>query len=162
MANTKLTELALRAANNELTTADFNAVVIALIDNERAQDADIKKLKISGKQHDRKFKDIEEEYPILPTEADDISLEVKRKGVEVLGGKKSPAYENKELRRRVYQDIYMEIKRQYGLINESGRQLSYKKLKRKYYKGALEVVADYVAPISLANEIESENEVDDE
>lgn len=105
--------------------------------------------------------DIEEEYPLLSPESDDLSKAVRKKGVEVLGGKKSEAYKNTDLRKRVYRDIYGEIKRQYGLIDEVGRQQSYKKLKRKYLKGALMVVESYQAPISLLNEIDSENELGD-
>lgn len=159
MGKTKLNELAVRAAKNELTTADINTLVLVLVDNEREQDEAIKKLRISDKQHDRKFKDIEEEYPLLPPEADDLSNAVRKKGVEVLGGKKSGAYQNKEVRQRVYRDIYGEIKRQYGLEDETGRQLSYKKLKRKYLKGALVVVSEYVLPIALENEVLEANEV---
>ena len=109
----------------------------------------------------RGLMDIEEEYPLLPPESDDLSKAVRKKGVEVLGGKKSEAYKNTDLRKRVYRDIYGEIKRQYGLIDEAGRQQSYKKLKRKYLKGALMVVESYQAPISLLNEIDSENELGD-
>lgn len=161
MASKKLNELMLRAQNNELTADDINAIVLAIADNEQGQDAEIKTLKINDKRKDRALKDIEEEYPLLPPEADDISRAVKRKGVEVMGGKKSGAYNNKDIRNRVYRDIYGEIKRQYGLEDASGRQLSYKKLKRKYFKGALNVIADYVLPIALANEVDEENEIDE-
>lgn len=116
----------------------------------------------TANQNSRDIQDIKEEYPLLPPEADDLSREVRRKGVEVLGSKKSPAYKNTSIRRSVYQDIYLEIKRQYGLINEDGRQLSYKKLKRKYFKGALDTVHKYEAPISLANDIDAENELEDD
>lgn len=121
----------------------------------------IEALEKSTAKQGRTLRDIEEEYPLLPPEADDLSNAVKRKGVNVLGGKKSNAYQNTALRKRVYQDIYSEIKRQYGLIDEKGRQQSYKKLKRKYLEGAFSVVDDYEAPIALANEIEAENELDD-
>lgn len=161
MASKKLNELMLRAQNNELTADDINAIVLAIADNEQGQDAEIKTLKINDKRKDRALKDIEEEYPLLPPEADDISRAVRRKGVEVMGGKKSGAYKNKDLRTRVYRDIYGEIKRQYGLEDTSGRQLSYKKLKRKYFKGALDVIEDYVLPIALANEVDEENEIDE-
>ena len=161
MASKKLNELMLRAQNNELTADDINAVVLAIADNEQGQDAEIKTLKINDKRKDRALKDIEEEYPLLPPEADDISKAVRKKGVEVMGGKKSGAYNNKDLRTRVYRDIYGEIKRQYGLEDVSGRQLSYKKLKRKYFKGALGIVAEYVLPIALANEVEEENDIDE-
>lgn len=161
MASKKLNELMLRAQNNELTADDINAIVLAIADNEQGQDAEIKKLNINDKRKERALKDIEEEYPLLPPEADDISRAVRRKGVEVMGGKKSGAYKNKDLRTRVYRDIYGEIKRQYGLEDTSGRQLSYKKLKRKYFKGALDVIEDYVLPIALANEVDEENEIDE-
>lgn len=161
MASKKLNELMLRAQNNELTADDINAIVIAIADNEQGQDAEIKTLKINDKRKDRALKDIEEEYPLLPPEADDISRAVRRKGVEVMGGKKSGAYKNKDLRTRVYRDIYGEIKRQYGLEDTSGRQLSYKKLKRKYFKGALGIIGEYVLPIALANEVDEENEIEE-
>ena len=122
----------------------------------------IEPLEKSTAKQGRTLRDIEEEYPLLPPEADDLSNAVKRKGVYILGGKKSNAYQNTTLRKRVYQDIYSEIKRQYGLIDEKGRQQSYKKLKRKYLKGAFSVVEDYEAPIALANEIEAENELDED
>lgn len=121
----------------------------------------IEALEKSTAKQGRILRDIEEEYPLLPPEADDLSNAVKRKGVYILGGKKSNAYQNTTLRKRVYQDIYSEIKRQYGLIDEKGRQQSYKKLKRKYLKGAFSVVEDYEAPIALANEIEAENELEE-
>ena len=122
----------------------------------------IEALEKKAAKHDREFQDIQEEYPLLPPEADDLANAVKKKGVEVLGGKNANAYKNKDLRRRLYMDIYRELKRQYGLINEKGGQLSYKKLKRKYLQGAYITVNEYVPPISISNEIEAENEIDDE
>lgn len=108
----------------------------------------------------RAVKDIEEEYPLLPPEADDLSKAVQRKGVEVMGGKKSNAYANTDIRRKVYRDIYTEIKRNYGLIDEMGRQKSYKKLKRKNFQGALTIVEGYVAPIAIQNDVDAENDLD--
>lgn len=118
----------------------------------------IEALEIREAKTARAVTDIEEEYPLLPPEADDLSIAVRKKGVELMGGKKSPAYNNKELRTRIFRDIYYEIKRQYGLIDEKGVQASYKKLKRKYYSGAIAVVGAYVLPIGLQNEVEAENE----
>jgi hypothetical protein len=112
-------------------------------------------------KHDRTLRDMEEEYPLLPPEADDISAAVKRKGAEKLGGKKSNAYQDRELRSRVYRDIYTEIKRQYGLIDDNGRQKSYKKLKRKYVNGAIAVVEGYELPVYLQNEVDGLNELED-
>ena len=110
----------------------------------------------------RAIVEIEEEYPLLPPEADDLSNAVKKKGVQVMGGKKSNAYADKDLRKKLYMDIYGEVKRQYGLVDETGRHQSYKKLKRKYLKGALIVVEQYEAPIAITNEIEALNELGDD
>lgn len=117
--------------------------------------------RISGKQ-EKSIKDIQEEYPLLPPEADDLSKEVQRKGAWVMGGKMSPAYRDPVIRRSVFRDIYGEIKRQYGLIDDMGRQKSYKKLKRKYFKGAMDIVEAYELPFHLKNKIESLNEMRDE
>lgn len=139
---------------------DINEMVLNLVIDMREMKKGVNAIKEIANRANRGVKDIEEEYPLLPPEADDLSKAVQRKGVEIMGGKKSSAYNNKDLRRKVYQDIYMEIKRQYGLINDFGRQMSYKKLKRKYLQGAFAVVDMYDAPIAIANEIESENDMD--
>ena len=120
----------------------------------------IQQLERKAAKHSRTLRDMEEEYPLLPPEADDLSKEVQRKGVAVMGGKRSPAYRNTMLRRNVYRDIYSEIKRQYGLIDDMGRQKSYKKLKRKHLKGALAVVEEYELPISLQNQVDEENDIE--
>lgn len=120
----------------------------------------IEALEKNSAKHTRSIRDIEEEYPLLPPEADDLSNAVKRKGVEMLGGKKSNAYADRDLRKRVYIDIYGEVKREFGLINERGGQLSYKKLKRKYLQAALELIGEYVLPTALEEEIESVNDLD--
>lgn len=106
------------------------------------------------------MKDIEEEYPLLPPEADDLSRAVKKRGVSVLGGKDAPAYKDRLLRSAVYRDIYHEVKRQYGLIQENGREAGYKKLKRKYLKGALTTVANYELPVHFANQVDALNEIE--
>jgi len=121
----------------------------------------ISTLEKKSARHEKHLRDIEEEYPLLPPEAEDLSRAVQRKGVEVMGGKKSNAYANTNLRRKVYRDIYTEIKRNYGLIDADGRQKSYKKLKRKYLKGAMIIIDNYEPPILLANEIDDENDLGD-
>jgi len=111
---------------------------------------------------DRFQREVEEEYPLLPPEADELSLAVRKKGVAVLGGKHSNAYKDVGFRRQVFRDIYHEIKRNYGLIDEKGKEQKYTKLKRKYLAPALEIVKAYEPPIHLSNQIESMNEIEDE
>lgn len=142
-----------KATQNELTIFDINQYAVAI-------DKKINEMMRGIVQNKKGLQNIEEEYPLLPPEADDLSNAVRRKGVQILGGKKSNAYQNKEIRRKVYRDIYYEIKRQYGLINENGSQKSYKKLQRKNLNGAFDVVENYLPPVDIENEITAENEID--
>lgn len=103
-------------------------------------------------------KEVTEESTITPAEAKTFQDAVRVKGVEVLGGKASAAYADKALRKRVFMDIHTEVKRNYGLVLESGRQLGYVFLKRKYLDNALNCISKYIAPVVLANEIEATNE----
>ena len=147
-------EVVQKAKKGELSAKDLNEIVVAVAEHEKAQDKEIY-------QNKRDMTDVKEEYPLLPPEADDLSTAVRRKGVAILGGKNSAAYKNKGLRRKLYMDIYGEIKRQYGLIDEKGRQKAYNKLKRKYITGAYSVIENYEPPIAIENEIEAENEIGD-
>lgn len=140
-----------------MTKSDYTFLLKKIEANTKKIEA----IEVKASKHGKQLREIEEEYPLLPPEADDLSKAVQRKGVEAMGGKKSNAYANKDLRRKVYRDIYTEIKRNYGLIDEMGRQKSYKKLKRKNLKGALLIVEQYILPIGLENEVNEENDLGD-
>ena len=66
---------------------------------------------------DKKIEQLEYDLPILGIEIDKITTAVKKKGVQCLGGKNSNAYQDKSLRGKVYNDIYRELKRQFGVSN---------------------------------------------
>lgn len=156
----RFAELVTKAFNGELTADHINEIVIAIGEEGAERDRRDKDRDMKLAKHERGLRDVEEEYPLLPPEADDLSREVKRKGVALMGGKKSNAYANKYLRSRIYRDIYGEVKREFGLINERGGQISYKKLKRKYLPGAFNVVEAYILPTALQEEVESLNDLD--
>lgn len=114
--------------------------------------------------HDEKIVKIENrmdklefEIPLYGAEADDLSRHVKRKGVSVLGGKKSEAYNDKGIRDKVYRDIYNEIKREFGVYAEDGKPVSYKALKRKYLPDAHNLIDSYEPPCVLAEQISDAN-----
>lgn len=140
-----------------MTKSDYTFLLKKIEENAEK----IKIVEKKASKHGKQLREIEEEYPLLPPEADDLAKAVQRKGVEVMGGKKSNAYANTDLRRKVYRDIYTEIKRNFGLIDERGRQKSYKKLKRRNLKGAMMIVDEYILPISLENEVDEENDLGD-
>lgn len=100
---------------------------------------------------------LEYDIPLYGSEADELSSHVKRKGVSVLGGKQSEAYKDTEIRSKVYRDIYDQIKREFGIYDDSGRPKSYKALKRKYIADAHELIDCYEAPTFLEELIETAN-----
>lgn len=90
------------------------------------------------------------DLPILPVEADRITEAVKRKGVSVLGGKQSSAYQNKGLRTKLYNNLYANLKYNFGIR-------SYKSIKRRQVDNAVEVINSYKPPFFLEEMIENEN-----
>lgn len=90
------------------------------------------------------------DLPILPIEESKITEAVKRKGVAVMGGKQSNAYNNRNIRQKVYNNLYANLK-----YNFSVR--SYKAIKRCECDKAIEIVNSYQPPFFLQQTIENEN-----
>ena len=106
---------------------------------------------------DTKVQKIEEDFntfksnlPLLNVDCKELQAEVRKKGIEVLGGYRSAAYNNKSLRSRTYQDIQYQIKREFG-VNR------YEAIKSRQVDKAIEIIRDYKAPYALADEITIEN-----
>lgn len=90
------------------------------------------------------------DLPIFPAEADRITKEVRKRGVEILGAKQSPAYQNKGLRTKLYTDLYTNLKHNFNVR-------SYKSIKRCDCEKAIGIVQGYRPPIYLEREISSMN-----
>lgn len=99
---------------------------------------------------DKKVERLEYDFPILGIEIDKITTAVKKKGVQCLGGKNSNAYQDKSLRGKVYNDIYRELKRQFGVS-------TYKAIKRNQCETAVEIIGDYQLPYILTEQVQMEN-----
>ena len=102
---------------------------------------------------DTKVQKIEEDFntfksnlPLLNVDCKELQAEVRKKGIEVLGGYRSAAYNNKSLRSRTYQDIQYQIKREFG-VNR------YEAIKSRQVDKAIEIIRKYKAPYILADEI---------
>lgn len=93
---------------------------------------------------------IELDLPILPLEADRITEAVRRKGVSVMGGKRSSAYNDRSLRQKVYNNLYGHLKYQFGIK-------SYKAIKRSQCDRAIEIIEKWEPPVFLADQIEQTN-----
>jgi prophage antirepressor-like protein len=93
---------------------------------------------------------LEMDLPILPIEADKITEAVKKKGVAILGGKQSNAYNDRRLRAKLYNSLYANLKYNFGVK-------SYKSIKRSQCENAIEVIQKYEPPFFIAEQIENTN-----
>lgn len=94
---------------------------------------------------------LENDTPLYGCEIDEVQKHVRRKGVNVLGGKQSEAYRDGSIRSQVYQDIYSQLKREYGCVS------SYKSIKRKYIADVHEFIDCYEPPRVLEETINNAN-----
>lgn len=106
---------------------------------------------------EKKVEHLERDIPLYGAEADELCNHVKRKGMAILGGKKSNAYKESKIRSAVYTDIYNQIKREFGLYDENGRYKSYKALKRRYLYEAHELIDAYELPTYLQERVNDSN-----
>ncbi len=90
--------------------------------------------------------EFKQDMPLLAVECDKITAAVHRRGVEVLGGKDSSAYKETSLHNKVFQDIYRELKRQFGVS-------TYKAIKRNQCERAISIIEAYVLPLVLQERI---------
>ena len=100
---------------------------------------------------DKKIDRLELDLPILGIEIDRITTAVHKKGVECLGGKNSEAYRDKTLHGKVFNDIYRELKHQFGI---SG---TYKAIKRSQCDLAVSIIEGYQLPYVLLEQVQFKN-----
>ena len=94
-----------------------------------------------------KVRSLEDDMPLYGCEIDEVQKHVRKKGVEVLGGKGSEAYRDGSVRSQVYSDIYNQLKREYGCVS------SYKSIKRKYVDAVHVFIDRYEPPTALLEQI---------
>lgn len=98
-----------------------------------------------------KIQSLEEDMPLYGCEIEEVQKHVRKKGVEVLGGKDSNAYKDGGIRGSVYSDIYKQLKREFGCV------ATYKSIKRKYLADVHEFIDTYLLPIALAEVVHDTN-----
>ena len=94
--------------------------------------------------------DLKDNMPLFNIECKELQALVRSKGVQVLGGYKSNAYNDHSLRGRVYSDIQRQIKREFGISK-------YEAIKRSQLEIARNIIEEYKAPTVLVAEISSLN-----
>lgn len=82
---------------------------------------------------------------------DEIQQHVKRRVVNILGGKQSEAYRDNSIRHKTFSDIWTQLKREYGCVS------TYKSIKRKYIDDVHEFIDCYVVPKYLDELIHDAN-----
>lgn len=94
--------------------------------------------------------DLKDNMPLFNVECKELQALVRSKGVQVLGGYKSPAYNDPSLRGQVYSDIQRQIKREFGISK-------YEAIKRSQLEIARRIVDEYKAPTVLVTDISKLN-----
>lgn len=108
-------------------------------------------------QHDKKIEgvvksvdDLKANMPLFNIECKELQGLVRKFGIKVLGGYKSPAYDDNSLRGKVYADIQHQLKREFVVSR-------YEAIKRSQLETAKRIIEEYKAPTVLANEIQIAN-----
>lgn len=95
--------------------------------------------------------ELKENVPLYSCDIDEIQQHVKRRVVNILGGKQSEAYRDNSIRHKTFSDIWTQIKREYGCVS------TYKSIKRKYVADVHEFIDCYVVPKYLDELIQDAN-----
>lgn len=95
---------------------------------------------------EERFNHFEKDLPLFPYEADSVSSAVKKRVVEVLGGKDGNAYHNKSISQKAFMDAYRNLKRNFNVS-------SYKSIKRNQIDTALRIAMEYEPPLFLEEQI---------
>ena len=90
-------------------------------------------------------KDLKDNMPLLGIDCDEVTKKVQSVATKFLGYK-TPAYNDRSVSRKVYSDIYAQLKREFGVR-------SYKAIKRSQLEKAVEIINNYALPMILSDEI---------
>lgn len=97
-------------------------------------------------EQEQRLSKLENDMPLFNSECKELQNLVRKKGIEVLGGYKSKAYNNKSLRTKVYTDIQRQLKREFGVCR-------YEAIKHSQLELAKQIIEQYKAPTVLVQEI---------
>lgn len=101
----------------------------------------------SVKEELEKFKS---DVPAFNADTKDIQNALRKKAIEVLGGKDSNAYHDNSVRGYAFADIQIELRRQFGVKR-------YDQIRHKDVPDALKVIEEYKPPIHIKDKIEMAN-----
>lgn len=94
---------------------------------------------------------LENDMPLYGCEIEDIQRHVKRRVVDILGGKQSESYHDPSIRNKAFSDIWNQLKREFGCVS------TYKSIKRRYIADVHDFIDCYEPPRVLAEQIADAN-----
>ena len=94
---------------------------------------------------------LENDMPLYGCEIEDIQRHVKRRVVDILGGKQSESYHDHSIRNKAFSDIWNQLKREFGCVS------TYKSIKRRYIADVHDFIDCYEPPRVLAEQITDAN-----
>lgn len=89
---------------------------------------------------------IKNDMPLFKAECDELQALVRKTGIGLMGGKRSPSYKDKSLRTKIYSDIQHQLRREFGVEK-------YAWIKHSQFNRAREIIACYTLPIVLGDEV---------
>lgn len=95
-------------------------------------------------------KALKDDMPVFTTDAKDIQNALRKKAIEVLGGKDSNAYKDKSIHAYAFADIQIELRRQFDVKR-------YDQIKHKDVPVALNIIEEYKPPIHIRDKISMAN-----
>lgn len=90
------------------------------------------------------------DVPAFNADTKDIQNALRKKAIEVLGGRESIAYNDNSVRGYAFADIQIELRRQFGIKR-------YDQIKHKDVAVALKIIEEYKPPIHIKDKIEMAN-----
>lgn len=98
---------------------------------------------------EEKVTNLENNIPLFNVECKELQALVRKVGIKALGYK-TPAYNDRSLRTKVYTDIQHQLKREFGVTR-------YEAIKRKQLDKAKDILENYTVPVYLKEEIFNTN-----
>ena len=88
--------------------------------------------------------------PVFLKDTKDIQSAIRKKAIEVLGGKDSNAYHDRSIRAYTFADIQIELRRQFGVKR-------YDQIRHKDVPDALKIIEEYKPPLHIRDKIAMAN-----
>ena len=95
---------------------------------------------------DQKIENLKDNMPLFNVECKELQTSVRKTGIKMLGGYRSPAYRDNSLRGKVYADIQAQLKREFGVTR-------YEAIKRCQLPIVEKILSNYKLPVILEDEI---------